>query len=260
MASSRIYARNTGAAIAGTKQVGNLAIGKPNAPFDTTGLVYWMGPDEDPGYIISYEDPIGRPGANGETGNVGFRRSVGKTDQAFLDLVNYTSGQTFTDTYAALNWLTSNGYHTSYESLISGTPLAIGYYRAFIDENFAYADGQMSFYDYSAGYDGFGTLDPNHIGEAGYAFYIYYRDLNGLYDVPLNTIVGSSGTMKLSQGDNFALYTFTDTAFSQPAGGGNTTAWNNALYGSPLNAFTLLQPASQDFLPNVDIKLELFVD
>ena len=57
--------------------------------------------------------------------NVGFFRTKGRTDQAFLDLANYIgakNGQpTFTTTNEAETWLENNGYYTSY-NLPTPTP------------------------------------------------------------------------------------------------------------------------------------------
>jgi hypothetical protein len=53
MPTARPFARNTGAAIAGTEQVGNLAVGTPTAGFAATGLPWWNGPDEELGYVIA---------------------------------------------------------------------------------------------------------------------------------------------------------------------------------------------------------------
>jgi hypothetical protein len=52
MPTSRPFAYNTGANIPGTDQVGNLAIGYPTSGFESTGLQWWAGPDEDSGYVI----------------------------------------------------------------------------------------------------------------------------------------------------------------------------------------------------------------
>ena len=53
MSTSRPFAYNTGAPVAGTEQVGDLAIGLPTAGFESTGLQWWNGPDEDLGYVIA---------------------------------------------------------------------------------------------------------------------------------------------------------------------------------------------------------------
>lgn len=52
MATSRPFAYNTGSSIPGTQQVGSLAIGTPTSGFQSTGLQWWNGPDEDLGYVI----------------------------------------------------------------------------------------------------------------------------------------------------------------------------------------------------------------
>jgi hypothetical protein len=43
----------TGGNIPGTEQVGDLAIGWPTSGFDSTGLEWWNGPNEDNGYVIA---------------------------------------------------------------------------------------------------------------------------------------------------------------------------------------------------------------
>ena len=59
MATSRPFAYNTGSAIAGTEQVGDIAIGTPTSGFISTGLIWWNGPDEDLGYVIAHTVPSG---------------------------------------------------------------------------------------------------------------------------------------------------------------------------------------------------------
>lgn len=44
--------------IAGTTQVGELAVGYPTAGFESTGLQWWMGPSEDSGYVIAKSKPL----------------------------------------------------------------------------------------------------------------------------------------------------------------------------------------------------------
>ena len=57
MATSTPFAYNTGSTIAGTTQSGDLAIGTPTAGFSASGLQWWNGPDEDPGYIVAQPVP-----------------------------------------------------------------------------------------------------------------------------------------------------------------------------------------------------------
>jgi hypothetical protein len=51
MSTTRPFAYNTGSPIAGTIQVGDLAVGSPTSGF--TGTEWWNGPDEDLGYVIA---------------------------------------------------------------------------------------------------------------------------------------------------------------------------------------------------------------
>lgn len=60
MATTRPFVLNTGSSISGTTQIGNLAVGNteyvPAAP--PSGEQWWMGPDEDLGFVIAHEvDP-----------------------------------------------------------------------------------------------------------------------------------------------------------------------------------------------------------
>ena len=57
MATARPFAYNTGAPIAGTTQVGDLAVGAPTSGFESTGLEWWNGPDEELGYVIAQSVP-----------------------------------------------------------------------------------------------------------------------------------------------------------------------------------------------------------
>jgi len=114
MATARPFAYNTGSSIDGTEQIGNLAIGTPTNGFDSTGLKWWNGPDEDLGYVIAHQTPSGQPGADGDTAYLGFFRSASKTDLSFINLSNSISGQNFLSAGDAVNWLNANGYWTSY--------------------------------------------------------------------------------------------------------------------------------------------------
>ena len=123
------FAYNTGGPISGTTQYGDLVIGNVEVDYssDYGSVKWWASPEEVTGYIIGNARPGGQPVPSGVTGiaQVGFWRSKGRTDQAFLDLANYIgfkNGQpTFTTTNDAEIWLESNGYYTSY-NLPTPTP------------------------------------------------------------------------------------------------------------------------------------------
>lgn len=123
MPTSRPFAYNTGSTIVGTEQVGNLAVGSPTNGFGSTGLQWWMGPDEDLGYVIAYQQSGGtQPNPISIPAYVQFWRSSGKTDQGFLNISNSViKTQNFTGVTEAKTYLNNNGYWTSY-SVVTPTP------------------------------------------------------------------------------------------------------------------------------------------
>jgi len=123
------FGYNTGGPISGTTQYNDFVIGNVEVDYssDYGGIKWWASPEEITGYIIGNARPGGQPVPSGVTGTaqVGFWRSKGRTDQAFLDLANYIgakNGQpTFATTYDAEIWLENNGYYTSF-NLPTPTP------------------------------------------------------------------------------------------------------------------------------------------
>ena len=123
------FAYNLGSPISGTTQYGDFVVGNNDIDYSTNygGIQWWASPEETTGYIIGDARPGGQPVPSGVTGTaqVGFFRSKGRTDQAFLDLANYIgakNGQpTFITTNQAEVWLESNGYYTSF-NLPTPTP------------------------------------------------------------------------------------------------------------------------------------------
>jgi hypothetical protein len=55
MSTTRPFAYNTGTTIGGTSQVGDIAVGTTNQAYSTNigGIPWWMGPDEDTGFVIT---------------------------------------------------------------------------------------------------------------------------------------------------------------------------------------------------------------
>ena len=119
MAISRAFAYNTGAAIAGLTQVGNLAISGTSFSGLTSSLTWYNGPDESLGYVIAYES-AGNTVPNSATfGRVQFWRSSTQSDATFISLSQYISKrhgspQNFTTGSSASSWLSSNGYWTNW--------------------------------------------------------------------------------------------------------------------------------------------------
>ena len=118
MATTNIFAYNTGPTILGTTQFGDLAVGTPTSGF-TNSPQFWNGPDEDLKYIIAHPTPAGtQPNPVGIPAYVGFW-GCDKNDSDFISLSEYVaaqdgSPQNFATGTDAKTWLDNNGYWTSY--------------------------------------------------------------------------------------------------------------------------------------------------
>jgi hypothetical protein len=125
MSITRPFAFNTGTTIGGTSQVGDIAVGTSDQNYSGNlgGVPWWMGPDEELGYVIAIPisgntHPTPIPGV---TASLGFYRTNTLTDNAFIDLSQYVANkngtpQTFTTASDASIWLTNNGFWNSYVS------------------------------------------------------------------------------------------------------------------------------------------------
>jgi len=106
--------------ITGTQQIGSLAIATATTVNYSTstngGVTFWMGPDEDLGYVIGVPVSGGTQTTPivGVTAFLGFYRSTLKTEASFVSLVNGTFSQSLTTGASAKTYLTNNGYWTSY--------------------------------------------------------------------------------------------------------------------------------------------------
>ena len=123
MATTRPFAYNTGSTIDGTTQIGNIAIGVSDQDYSQNpgGVKWWMGPDEELGYIIAHEVPTSDQSTPVEVdASLAFWRSTELTDQSFLDLLNVVSITDglppFTNINDAQTWLNDNGHFTSYSN------------------------------------------------------------------------------------------------------------------------------------------------
>ena len=131
MPTSRLFTYNTGSQFSGTKKYGNLTVQTTRKTDNSEygGVRWWNGPEEDTGYVIAY--------ARNNLQEPGFRRSAGKTDLAFLNLVNSLperQGQApFLSATAAKSWLTANNFWTSWGEIPTGMVL---YLDAGISESY----------------------------------------------------------------------------------------------------------------------------
>jgi hypothetical protein len=123
MATARPFSYNPSQTlISGTTQIGDLCVGVPITGF-TNSPQFWNGPDEGLGYVIAIPvsgntqpTPI-----EGVFASVGFFRSDDLTDISFINLVNDVFNQNFITATEANEWLTNNGYWSSYD-VIPPTP------------------------------------------------------------------------------------------------------------------------------------------
>jgi hypothetical protein len=122
MATTKPFAYNIGPLISGTTQVGDLAVGNINVDYSSNygGVQWWMGPDEDLGYVIAVPVPGGNqpmpfPGSGAYVGFYGTEMMLNPfSESSFLELVNITFSQNFTSGNDASTWLTNNGYWNSW--------------------------------------------------------------------------------------------------------------------------------------------------
>lgn len=118
MPTTKPFAYNTGSTISNTQQIGNLAI----ATGGTIGgnVTWWMGPDEDLGYVIAVPVSGGTQPTNaGLNAFLGFYRTQSKTESNFISFCNYLSNGTesFQTGFEALQWLFSQGYWGSFPNV-----------------------------------------------------------------------------------------------------------------------------------------------
>lgn len=127
MSTTRPFAYNTGSAIPGTEQLGDIAYGFPTDGFASTGLEWWNGPDEDLGYVIAQTVPTDTQPTEvpGVLASVGFFRSEDLTDGSFIEIANSIAqaegAGPFVSGSSAKSWLDTNGFWTSYVGSTGGT-------------------------------------------------------------------------------------------------------------------------------------------
>lgn len=121
MATTRLFAFNTGLTIPNTDQLGNIAIAYSNDRYDLNygGVKWWMGPDEDLGFIIARSVP-----ANTVTtevprlhASIDFYRSRGFEENSFIFFTNQATKEHFTSGNDASEYLTNNGFWNNWFTL-----------------------------------------------------------------------------------------------------------------------------------------------
>ena len=271
MATTRPFAYNTGTTIDGTIQFGNLAIGNSQVDYslDYGGVKWWMGPDEDLGYVIAYENSGGnQPNPIGSSAYVQFWRTTSFTDNSFLILINSLPTRnglsSFTNTYDGYNWLTANGYWTSFISVTptptatlgitptptltptpSTTPIPVtgyGYNLVVLPYN-PPASGNTIFPTFAtAGTSG--TTNPNTFTTNG----VYWNTIDNLSidrTSYYSGMTGSSVTVYFTQNGDTAIYSGSSSSFVYDTSGGNNFNYNPSTRPGQL---VLTQSASGNFV------------
>ena len=129
MATTTPFGYNTGSTISGTEQIGSLSVGTGttvNYGSSPNGVKFWMGPNEDLGYVIGGSQPSGNQPTpiSGVTASVQFWRSESLTESSIVSLTNLLFNQTFTTGTQSKTYLNTNGFWTSYNKVpfIYGSP------------------------------------------------------------------------------------------------------------------------------------------
>ena len=208
MATSTALGYNTGSTITGTQQIGNLAVATATtvnySPSTNGGVRFWMGPDEDLGYVVGVPVSGGTqttPVA-GVNAFLGFIRSTLKTEASFLSMINGTFNQTLGTGGASKTYLNNNGYWTSWTATTPSSVL-IGYYvstSVFINDCTDAFTGTTPnsplymTYPYSGFTYSLGQL-PNDVYTTGVPFYT-----NANLTTPLPTLGGTVYAFSPTQG------------------------------------------------------------
>jgi len=230
MATARPFSYNTGSAIAGTEQVGSLAVGYPTAGFSATGLEWWNGPDEDTGYVIA--EPV--PGdtqptpITGVSGSVGFYRSTDLTESSFISISNVVArlsgGGPFSTGSAAKTWLNTNGYWTSFTTIPSGMVLYLD-----ASNPSSYSGSGSTWYDLS-GNGNNGTLNSVTYSSNG--------PDNMYFTGSLSYVSFSSTSLIPTQNDQYTISLWINA--NSMAGAYGLIGWGNYGSNNQVNAFRIL--------------------
>jgi hypothetical protein len=121
MATTRLFAYNPGSDIPNTDRVGNIVIAYSNDRYDLDygGVKWWMGPNEDLGFVIARSVPSNAvttevPGLHA---SIDFYRSRGFDENSFVFFANQATKEHFTSGNDASEYLTNNGFWNNWFTL-----------------------------------------------------------------------------------------------------------------------------------------------
>jgi hypothetical protein len=225
MSTSRPFAYNpSGTPIPGTLQVGSVSVALGSIDFTT--MEWWNGADEELGYVIcrpvpSDTQPTPVPGV---LASVSFLRSADLTDASFIELVNSHFNQNILTAKLCKDYLTANGYWTSWGNLPAGMVL---YLDAGLPSS--YPGSGNIWYDLS-GNGNHGTINgatysSSQGGVLGFDGVNDYVDFDTVSNIPIGN-------------DNYTISIWFNTSSSNTTGGFfGWGAYNNT---NQVNAFRLL--------------------
>ena len=264
MATTRPFAYNPSQSpIDGTEQLGDLAIGQSNQDYsvDPGGVDFWMGPDEELGYVIAQSvsgntQPTPIPGV---FASVGFNRSADLTEGSFVELTNNVFNQSFTNGTECKTWLNDNGYWTSF------VPVT-GYGYNLIAEPYNFPSSGNSIMNDPIG-NVSGSTEINLLSTTGRGFYINSFDSSSADTRNyFSGFTGQSVTITFSQTGNTAIYSGDTNSFkyweSSPTDNG--FVFGTGIGAPPTNipsgTAVLIQSATTNYTIGIPVYVSLVVN
>ena len=227
MSTSRPFTYNTGAPIAGTEQVGSLAVGYPSGGF--SGFQWWNGPDEDLGYVIAGSVPGNTQPSNVPDDAVTLSTTYKGTDIA-LSNNNQTANQIFSYAQTVLGQtLISGTDKVMFSVQYTSTDASVGVGGHFIGVG-------LTGMNYSGPFNGYPGNDTSSIGFSDDGNY-YYNGASVQSGLPTWTS-GDIIDIAISSGQRWWIRVNGGNWNSNPAA--NPTTGAN---GSVLNGLSNFYPA-----------------
>lgn len=247
---TRAFAYNpSGFPISGVDLYGTLAVQNLDLDYSSKpgGIDWWMGPDEDGGYVIAGTVPSGDyPTPLGNVGTVQFWKTATLDNTEFVSLAQNISGQSFANPLDAKTWLESNSYWTNYSAILPAL-----YYD--VDVLASYPGSGSSIYNIGTGGSMDGGLNSISVfdwgfggGAKSFAFdgissFIQFNDYNfgdtftvtGWFNptspqMDNNNIISNSGLNPASPGFRMGWNNYLSSDLAMNFSGGNGLSGNTS--------------------------------
>ena len=249
--------------ISGTDQVGTLAVGitEQDYSIDPGGVIWWNGPDEELGYVITIPvsgntQPTPIPGV---FASVGFNRSADLTEGSFVELTNNVFNQSFTNGTECKTWLNDNGYWTSF------VPVT-GYGYNLIATPYSFPELGNSIMNNPVDNTS-GSTEINLLSTTGRGFYINSFDSSSADTRNyFSGFTGQSVTITFSQTGNTAIYSGDTNSFkyweSSPTDNGFVfgTGIGTPPTNIPSGTAVLIQSATTNYTIGIPVYVSLVVN